>query len=327
MKFRIDMKLGVAVSFLVVGTVVQGQSYAQSNTSTSAQDIAGAQALFDAGVELVKLGNYSEACPKFERSMRLDKTTNTIIRLADCDEHIGRIASANALFLEAAERLKKEKDPREVPVRERAEKLQPILPHAIVKVSPEMMAIPSFAITYNGIPLRREQWGEKASMDPGDIELKATADGHVPWVKKYSISEKQTVDVNVPNLEVIKVDTPNGPSKQKIASFITLGVGVAGVVVGSAFGAQTYLQYHDALENHCQGSKTTCDPTAIKLGQSADTSATIADIAFGVGIAGLVGGAVLYFTAPGRAATSSNKTVQIFPVGPGRVGTSVIVRF
>src|SRR5262245_23511913 len=65
-------------------------------------DKAAAEALFNHAKQLVKEGKLSEACPKFEESLRLDPGIGTLLYLADCQEKAGKTASAWARFLEAA---------------------------------------------------------------------------------------------------------------------------------------------------------------------------------------------------------------------------------
>src|SRR5260221_7405355 len=69
------------------------------------RDPAAAEALFRAGRAAADKGDYVTACPKFEESNRLDPEVGTVFNLADCDEHLGKVASAWQLFKEVAQRL------------------------------------------------------------------------------------------------------------------------------------------------------------------------------------------------------------------------------
>src|SRR6266545_6749182 len=89
----------------------------------AAGDEAAARALFLEGRKLVDEGNYADACPKFEESLRLDPGTGTSFNLADCFEHVGRTASAWARFLDVAAASKAaDQADRERVARARAEK-------------------------------------------------------------------------------------------------------------------------------------------------------------------------------------------------------------
>jgi hypothetical protein len=118
-------------------------------------------------------------------------------------------------------------------------------------------------------------------------------------------------------------------SSQKTLALVAGGVGVAGIAVGSIFG----LSAKKALEDqqaHC--STSSCGAANYQAAQSDHDSATsaalVSDIAFGLGAVGVVAGAVLWFTAPGGAATSQGTGWQIGPrVSAGGGGVSIAGRF
>src|SRR5262245_18728599 len=76
--------LGGAVILFVMGLHI----------SARADDSAAAQALFDQGRKLMESERWAEACPKLEESQRLDPAGGTLLHLALCREHEGRIATA-----------------------------------------------------------------------------------------------------------------------------------------------------------------------------------------------------------------------------------------
>jgi hypothetical protein len=85
------------------------------------------------------------------------------------------------------------------------------------------------------------------------------------------------------------------------------------------FGLAAMSQKSD-LDTACKGG--VCDQTQKGKLDSAKTNATIAGVGLGVGAAGVVAAAVLYFvTTP--SAPSNKETARIVPlVGPGSVGVS-----
>ena len=58
------------------------------------RDPAAAEALFEAGRQAATRGDWTTACPKFAESQRLDPAPGTLLNLADCEEHLGHLASA-----------------------------------------------------------------------------------------------------------------------------------------------------------------------------------------------------------------------------------------
>ena len=63
-----------------------------------AQDSAAAATLFDRGVADMNDGKYAAACPELAESHRLDPRPGTLFTLATCEERAGKIASAVARY-------------------------------------------------------------------------------------------------------------------------------------------------------------------------------------------------------------------------------------
>ncbi len=73
-------------------------------------DNATAEALFKAGKSLMDEKKYSDACPKFAASYKLDPASGTKLNLADCYEKEGKLAMAWATWGEARDQAKREND-------------------------------------------------------------------------------------------------------------------------------------------------------------------------------------------------------------------------
>src|SRR5689334_25276356 len=108
-------------------TLASGSAFAQQRDATTGE------ALFRAGRTAAEKDDYSTACPKFEESNRLDPALGTVFNLADCDEHIGKIATAWQLFKEVAQRLPPGDDRIGI-ANGRAAALEPRLPKLLLKV-------------------------------------------------------------------------------------------------------------------------------------------------------------------------------------------------
>ena len=133
-------------------------------TPAAAQtDRAAAQALFDQAVQLRDEGQISEACAKFEESLRLDPGVGTRFNLADCMERDGRFATAWSHFLEvvAATEMAGQGYRADV-ARARAKKLEPKLSKLqLTPTSP----VTGMAIKRNGIVVGQAQWDTAVPVD------------------------------------------------------------------------------------------------------------------------------------------------------------------
>ena len=59
-----------------------------------ADNQAAAEALFRKAKALATDGEWAEASPKFAASFELDEQLGTLMNLADCREHLGKLATA-----------------------------------------------------------------------------------------------------------------------------------------------------------------------------------------------------------------------------------------
>src|SRR5262249_26584812 len=71
----------------------------------SGNDPAAAEALFREGRAAAQKGDWETACPKLRESQRLDPAAGTLLNLADCEEHRGKVATAWQLYRQVVESL------------------------------------------------------------------------------------------------------------------------------------------------------------------------------------------------------------------------------
>jgi hypothetical protein len=87
------------------------------------------------------------------------------------------------------------------------------------------------------------------------------------------------------------------------------GVGLAGIALGSVFGAQA-MSKHSTAQGECQGD--VCTAAGMQDIQSGRSAGDLSTIFFGVGAAALAGGVVLWLTAPsGHATTGSLRAAPL----------------
>jgi hypothetical protein len=280
-----------------------------------ANDPAAAQELFDQAQALMRQQRWAEACPKLEESQRLDPGDGTVLHLAACREHEGKIATAWALYEDALVAAKRtnNKDRRRI-AQDRIEYLTPRLHRLRLKVASGDKKLASFKIVRDDTSIGAALWNEPFPIDPGAHTIIATADGYKKWSRSIDIptsSGETTVDVPVlepepsaapakPKEEPKKLtieEATRGDSQRTIGLAVG-GIGVAGLVTGAIFGAFAFSKQSQADSNCAPPDFTKCSQAGVDAGKAGETFGNVSTIAFIAGGALAVGGAVLYFTAP-----------------------------
>lgn len=313
------MKRAYLATGFVFALATAGSSAAFAEPANK-HDAAAAQTLFNDARVLMKAGNYPEACPKLEESLRLDDGIGTKFNLADCHEHVGKLATAWAEFVDAAAESKRQNQTaREKVARQRADALESRLPRLELVVTD---AASGTEIRRDGVVVGSAAWGTSIPVDPGAHTIVATAPGKDRWEGTVTAIESTTATLTVPRLVDTQVavappppaasttttatvftpvvDESRGRS-QRTAGWIVAGVGVAGLAVGGVFGLKSMGAKSDSRD-HCVGNA--CDATGVASRDDARSFGNVATIATIAGGALLVGGLVTVLTAP---STTSEK--------------------
>ncbi len=282
-----------------------------------AADPATAQALFDQARELMKQERWAEACPKLEESQRLDPGGGTLLHLAICREHEGKIATAWALYQEALAIANRDrrKDRAKI-ARARIEVLSAKLPRLRVQVDPKNKRLPGFRLSRDDIDVGEPQWGESIPVDPGKRSIVARADGYKTWKKVVVIPNDASESVvEVPELEPAEPtadrrepqpsspwsDAPSSSTHgetQRVLGVLGIGLGVAGLVTGSVFGVLAFSKHAEADRECKPPDFRLCTAAGVAAGEDSRMFGNVSTAAFVVGGALLAGGVALYLTAP-----------------------------
>ena len=286
---------------------------------------------------LMKAHKYAEACAKLEDSQQLVPSLVTETALADCDVHIGKLASALAAYRDVIAREPNSKR-RKAAVNVVA-KLDLRVPRIIVKVEDDA------DVQLDGAPLAATAQG--APVDFGHHEIVATKPGRTDFHKTVTITDEgQVVTINAklvdaepapvvaktapavtppppppPPPHVSPRAEPASPSHRRTYAVATIGVGGAGLVTGIVFGALARSKWN-AAKAVCGGS-TTCASQALAdaagtFGAQAHSRATLSTIFSIAGGAVAAAGIVMYATAP------SDHEVQVSALPASDGGTVVI---
>lgn len=331
------MKLIRFLSTAALASCVSVQMRAHAEVST--QEKALASRLFDEASTLMKSGKTAEACAKYSESKRLDPQLGTLLYLGECYAKVGKSASAWVSFKEALDIAAQRSDPRTPKIRERLSAIEKTVSNLTIVVGDAEPA--DLEIRQDGAVVGKAAWGSPMPIDPGEHTISATAKGTKPREVKAVVDENaRTVTLTLPAPEYVPAEpaTPApsaekpalgiapGPAatdtqpwlrrNQRTLALVAGGVGVVGVSVGSAFGLMAKSKY-DESKSDCNGD--ICGPAGHDARQSAFGQARVSTVLFGVGAAGLIGGAVLWLTAPKSAETPRAAALLVTPV----VGTDV----
>jgi serine/threonine-protein kinase len=294
-----------------------------------------AEALFDDAIKLMKDGKYDEACPKLADSQRLDPAANTLLNLAACYEKQGRTASAWETYkeAEAAERDAHHEQYMQL-AHERAAALEPNLLKLTITATTK--PVDGTVIKLDGTTVPISEWGTAVPVDPGQHTIEVSAPNKQSWSSTVTVGgtgapNPATVDVPVlqdapaapPATTPQNTTTPattttttatnppaapeqHGLSSQRVTAIVVGGLGIVGIAVGSVFGLVASSKNSDSKADCRPNDPNLCTSAGVTLRDDARTAGNISTVAFGVGAAALVGGIVLWATAPAhpRAATA-----------------------
>jgi hypothetical protein len=283
-----------------------------------ADDGGTAQALFDQAVADLEQGNAKAACPAFAESQRLDPRPGTLFALADCEVALGKIASALGHYHEYVgwvSRLPESSQQRHAErvalAREQVEALRPKVPTLVLALSP---SAPSGAVVErDGVPFQGASLGVALPIDPGEHVIVTRAPGGAEERVTITLEAGESKRLELPQKPFAPpaaappamqptapppVEKPKDDgSVQRTLGYVTGGVGVAGLIVGSVAGLLV-LDRKATVDEECKPDRNSCTREGAEAAESGQSLATVSTIAFAVGLAGVATGVTLILTAP-----------------------------
>lgn len=305
--------LGVAFAVGLALDLASGVARAQ------AEDEAAARALFAEARRLVKEGAYDKACPKLEAASKLYPGSGVLLNLGDCFEHTNRLASAWAVFGDAAANARRAgRADDEAEAKRRQAALEPRLQRISIHVTHD---VPTLVVRRDQTVVNRGAWDTALPVDSGTHVITAEASGRTSWSRRVAVTGVgQTVTVDVPALNEARtaavpvapvepvVTPPSEPAlpaatepsaptskpgywtARRVAGVTTAGAGVVGVGVGGILGLLAKSKYDTAL-GETGAARHNDSATAVSGG---DTATVVMAVGGAVAAVGLV----VWLTAP-----------------------------
>lgn len=289
-----------------------------ASVDARAQDNSAAvEALFTEGKRLVAEGKVAEACPKFLASYNLEPRLGTLLNLADCYEKNGQLASAWARFVEArtlAQRAGQQE--RADYASEHAMAVEPKLSRLVVAVA---KPAPGEIVKRDGAVVEAGVFGVAVPIDPGKHLIEASAPGKRTWNGSIDVggnADRKTIEVPVledapktetavgPSADPAAGSEKSGPSTRTLVGLAVVGAGVVAIGVGGVFGVVALGKNSDS-EAHCGqngAGPNDCYSEGIQLREDAVSAGNLSTVFIAVGSALVVGGLVLWLTAPSAKA-------------------------
>jgi hypothetical protein len=288
------------------------------------------------GYDLKEKGKCADAMPHFVESVRLDPQPKGFLNLADCEEKLGRLSAALSHFIQARDVATV---PATAGLKRLAEQriraLEARLPKLIVKLGKD--APSDTTVLRDGVELGPISLNVPLPTDPGKHTVVARG---ANAEKKYELTlvegETRELEVSLAGGTATAPYAPNttstsqpssappsdpartratsiqpsaeersdvaGSNPQRTIGFVGVGLGVAGLAVGTVF-ALRLIQKNDESDSLCRGP---C--SAEEQGRyydavdGAKSARTLSMVGFGTGaVLGAIGGVLLLTASPSRS--------------------------
>ncbi|MBW2456647.1 MAG: hypothetical protein JRI68_19165 [Deltaproteobacteria bacterium] len=309
-----------------------------------------AESLFQEALELMKAGNFVEACPKLRASHAIEPKSGALIMLANCHEQVGKTATAWAEYREAVSLARTEGRQQNA---DKAEGLATAIEAKLSKLQIEVTTTtPGLTVTLDGAAVPAGTFGTAVAVDPGLHVVAATAAGHADWSTEVTVGRETDLQtVAVPALQPTEQPAPppaKPPPQPPVSpapappppdappatagvptwAWVVGGVGIALTGAAVAF-AVDQAAAADRLDEQCGDERLAC-PADYDFVADRDREERDFGLFVGLGLGGVVGmGAALVaiVTAP-SAAEVARVRLQVVPWFSEEVaGGSVHVTF
>jgi len=318
------MRLAVIPTVLALASIATA-ALAQTH------DPAAAESLFRDAKAAEQRGDYRSACAQFAESQRLDPAAGTLLNQADCEEHLGALASAWSDFVAARDQLAKGDD-RLPYAQQRIAALERRIPHLVVRLPAG--APPGTRVVRGQVEIGAAAIGVPVAVDPGTLSLTVTAPGRATTTSRVTVAEGETKEVTVDVGAAAAAPAPEAPSMpaafvqalhpaeqapssgdpKRTVGWIVGGVGVAGLALGAVTGimavgdASTFKS--DCPNGACQRA------SGVDAASAGKTASTLSTIGF-IGGAAVTGVGAYLLLSSGSSGQSTLVGATTWPGGAG----------
>lgn len=291
---------------------------ARPSRADEAADRSAAEALYQLAQQLLKEQKYAEACAKLDASQALDPGVGTLLLLGDCEEKLGKLASAWTAFGQASSLAASRGDADRAQMADlRAAALRPRLVNVVYQKDPNN-DVAGMEIRRDGSLIPQTSWGSSIPTDPGHYEIIVTAPDHESWRTTLDVpsSREDPVVVEVPILRSTPTNAEPTPgateaapmtsgdrpapvgARQRTAGIAVFAAGAAALITSGVFAWLAVDRNAQSRDSCNREQPDLCSPNGVSLREEAQSLAAIATVLGVGGIAAMSTGTVLYVAAP-----------------------------
>jgi hypothetical protein len=352
------MKRSSFQAVLVVVALVPGFARADPTSVPTDEQKASARLLGTDGVRFAMAGDCRNAVDKLVRAEAIMHAPTTALPLAKCQIQLGKIVAGTEIL----NRMLNEVLPTNAPEPwvEAQKQVQPLLDAATPKIGKLRIHVErptagtgDLQVTVDGENVPSAILDNDRATDPGTHHVAASAPGFTDAAANVTLAEGQSQTVVLrleplpggspstsafpaamgapPVVEGTSSGAPAAPdlpaqsSPNRVPAYVVLGVGGAGIVVGTVFGILA-LGNKSSLDNDCPAGKDACPPDKQSeidsLNSSLKTNALLSTLGLAVGVVGVGVGTYLFVSARSDGGPKSAH-LEVRPwIGPGSAGLS-----
>ncbi len=298
---------------LLLVTSLVGSFPVLAAAQPSEKDKAIAETLFKEGHIALERGETELACFKFRSSVSLFPVVNSRANVARCEEREGKLVDALKSwqklvpdFGEGDERLKAAK--------ERIAALLVRIPQLTLVLDAEVPA--SVAIFVDNTAVDRAALRSPLPLAAGEHTIVVQAAGRKDLRQTITLNEGDRREIRITPGQLTALDST--PNSRRTAAFVIGGVGLASFVVAGITGG-LIVRNDGEIQNGCsagEGGKTECYAAALQRIQDIKPMMTVNGVAWGVGLAGVGLGAILFISS-GKGVSKAALAPLVLPGGGG----------
>lgn len=292
--------------------------------------------LFADAVALLEKNEWPQACSKFEASMALWSSPSTLLNIARCYEHDGKLSLAWSAYQRALVINRETQPP------ERKKELDEVATKGLAAIEPRLPrlkivmtgAVPAgLKVTQNGKDVPVAVLGTPIPVDPGQQSIVAEANDFEPFTQAVAVKEGELIEIPVTlKKRVVAVPVVTQPVKG-IPTWAWISAGGGIVLLAGAAAARVDQAFVEGRQDGlCRGNVEQSCPPADEYKPEADNKrknldsglfvglGTLGVIGLGVSVAGIIMGS--------RQDKPKPQTAVVMPwISPSNVGLGVGGRF